>query len=142
VTSTTSKKPGDISEERPEGQSVRVYEVTTKIFGESRVNDSLETVVAFMEETGEEISEVLVLCRREDLHPDAIREENGSVFIGTLHRGAISYRFIEIFGWIEAQLLRMTPTARAAFFEQLASYIVEPDTAERVKRRWMQLMNG
>ncbi|MDQ3547458.1 MAG: hypothetical protein M3439_01450, partial [Chloroflexota bacterium] len=39
VTTTTSKKLGDLAEEQPDGTVVRAYEITTKPFGQARVTE-------------------------------------------------------------------------------------------------------
>ena len=137
VTSTTSNKAGDIAEVRPNGSVALCYEVTVKAFGQNRVEECSDSLTRYNEGTDAAISEVTVICRREDAHPDATEDDVGP-FIGKLEYGALTFLFVDIYHWITLQLLRMAVTARLRFYERLAEYVAEPNTAEKVKRFWKE----
>jgi hypothetical protein len=138
VTSTTSKKPGDITEEQPSGEIVRTYEVTVKPFGDQRVRESFDTVKAHEARTHVAIPEVLVLCRARDVVLDVERPNPESAYhLGSLTYEDVRYHFLDIFEWIMAQLDRMSPDARRSFHEKLHAYVSEPNTSEKVKRFWI-----
>lgn len=136
VTSTTSKKAGDIAEERKDGTIIQCYEVTVKAFGESRVEECTESFIEYNTATKSQIAEVVVLCRPGDCHPDAKTDDDSDLLLGTyVHRG-FTYQFVDLYEWIIAQLLRMAPSARMAFFRGLHDYVNHPNTAEAVKKFW------
>lgn len=139
VTSTTSKKPGDITEEQQDGTIIVVYEVTVKSFSASRIDESYQTLKAYEEITGIPINEVLVTCRQSDVPDHAQATSVAAPYLGKVEHHDVTYHFIDIFEWSMAQLLRMTVDARLAFYEKLAKYINDPNTAEKVKvyyREW------
>jgi len=141
VTSTTSKKPGDINEEQADGTVLCVYEVTVKPFGGARTVDSYETVKRYSTGKASPIREVVVICRPADVHPGI---ESGSrasaIYLGKLEHQDLTYHFINIYEWIVAQLSRMPVDARLSFHQQLSEYITDPNTSEAVKKRWADLV--
>jgi hypothetical protein len=140
VTSTTSKKPGDINEEQADGSVLCVYEVTVKEFGGQRVDESYDTVTQYSEGANSRIREVIVICRPEDLHPDAeTRSETSAIYLGRVEHQDLTYHFLDIYEWIIAQLSRMPVDARLSFHQELSEYIADPNTSEAVKRRWADL---
>lgn len=139
VTSTTSKKPGDINEELPDGTIVHVYEVTLKPFDQARVAESYMTVRGYDSAAGTSTSEVVVVCREEDAHPDATEKHIPVGYLGKVDHEDITYHFVEIYGWVMSELVRMPFDARLAFYESLNEYITHPNTAEAVKRAWREL---
>lgn len=138
VTSTTSKKPGDITEEQLDGTIIKTYEVTVKPFHQSRVIESYDTIKQFENNTKTKIDEITVICREGDQHPDAENTEK-EVYLGKLQYNNVTYQFIEINSWILGQLNRMTQDARVAFYMKLNDYIDDPNTSEQVKRFWQAL---
>jgi hypothetical protein len=142
VTSTTSKKPGDITEELPDGAVVLVYEVTTKRFNEQRVRESYDTVRAFDNRVGAQTDEVLVLCGSEDVHGSADRKRADSLYLGKLEYNDLTYYFYNLTAWIRARLAAMPSDARLAFHEQLREYVDDYNTSETVKRVWASLRRG
>ncbi|MDP9437900.1 MAG: hypothetical protein M3P49_04010 [Actinomycetota bacterium] len=140
VTSTTSKKPGDINEEQLDGTLAHVYEVTVKPFGPDRMRESYETVRDYDRSAGTETLEVLVICRREDRHPDADEGSGAPPYLGKVEHQDLTYHFIDLYSWMMAELLTMTPAARLAFYGRLDAYISDPNTSERVKRLWRRLL--
>ncbi len=138
VTSTTSKKPGDIMEQLADETIATCYEITVKPFDNARVIESYDTIRQYNEEHGTEVIEVIVICRKQDVHPDIVLGTINSFYLGKVDYQNITYHFIDIFEWIIAQLLRMTPVSRINFYEKLKQYINEPSTAEKVKIFFMQ----
>jgi hypothetical protein len=139
VTSTTGKKPGDILEAQADGTLLSVYEVSVKTFGEARVIDCHESIRAYCERTGADVPEVTVVCRREDRHPGAAAATVSALHLGTLAFHGLTFHFVNIYEWVMAQLLRMPPDARLAFYAGLGEYVADPSTAEGVKRCWKAL---
>lgn len=141
VTSTTSKKPGDIMEELLDGTLAKIYEVTVKPFGSSRVEESFDAISQFTNNTGTKVEEVIVICRKEDTHPDLTDEVNNSLYFGKLEYQNITYHFVDIFDWIMSQIIRMSVDARVSFYLKLQEYITNPNTSEKVKLFWRQRHN-
>jgi hypothetical protein len=139
VTSTTSKKPGDIIEQKTNGEILAVYEVTMKPFDEQRASDSEEAVRAFIKLTGQSIAEVVVICRDIDIHPSATQPEDTSIYLGKLAFRGLTYQFFEIHHWIEAALGRLSVEGRIEFYKALNDYIAKPATSERVKEFWKKI---
>ncbi len=135
VTSTTSKKPGDINEETSDGKVLLVYEVTVKPFNFSRMTESYEAVKAYNVIASSEIQEVQVICRKTDslaILPDG----EDKILIGKFEYQDLTYFFLDIYQWITANLLRMPSESRASFFGKLSTYVSHPNTAEKVKVFW------
>jgi hypothetical protein len=84
------------------------------------------------------ISEVLVICRAQDVHPEAKKTATKSGLLGTLDYGGLVFYFVDIYEWIMSQLLRMSASARLEFYERLEKYVQEPNTAVTVKQFWKQ----
>jgi hypothetical protein len=141
VTSTTSKKPGDINEEQADGTVLCVYEVTVKLFGGARMIDSYETVKRYSTGKALPIREVVVICRTSDVHP-GIEPDNriSAIYLGKLEHQDLTYHFINIYEWIIAQLSRMPVDARLSFHQQLSEYIADANTSEAVKKHWADLV--
>lgn len=137
VTNTTSKKPGDVTEELLDGTIVKVYEVTVKKFDLNRIVESYESVKEYCKHNDAVISEVTVICRKQDTTD--VLPESGEVYFGKYIHQDVIYHFIDLNNWILSQLMRMSQDARTAFFEALSGYISEVNTAEKVKIRWNDL---
>lgn len=138
VTSTTSHKPGDITEEQSDGTILLVYEVTVKRFGDQRMAESYSTVWDYNEHSGSNIKEVVVICRPDDAHSSADYED-GAAYLGKVEYQDLTYHFLDIYEWILGQLGRSPADARLAFHERLAEYVAHPNTSEKVKRKWVEL---
>lgn len=140
VTSTTSKKPGDLNEER-DGEIYKVYEVTVKPFDLARIRDSYDCISIYQQEHGIKIREVSVLCRQEDC-PQEMTASDLCLCRGQYEYQDVVYHFLDIYEWIAYLLQRMRPEGRRAFHELLNLYINETNTAETVKRLWRDLHTG
>jgi hypothetical protein len=135
VTSTTSKKPGDINEESIGGEILSVYEVTVKPFGEDRIVESFDTLRIFNESLEDAIDEVKVICRSSDC-PIAIEDRVSDFYFGSIQHENIEYSYIDIFQWLAAIIVHMTREGRKKFYDSLNKYVSEFNTAESVKNAW------
>ena len=138
VTSTTSKKPGDVNEEASDGNIFKVYEITVKPFDLSRIRDSYDCVRIYNEANETEINEIIVICRKEDC-PEDMTTSNLNGYIGKYCYQDIIYYFWDIYEWIANTLQRMTCNSRQGFFSDLNEYISDINTAEKVKILWNEL---
>lgn len=84
--------------------------------------------------------ELLVLCRKQDAHPDIVPFSN--LYLGKLEHQQVTFHYLDIYEWIAAQLLRMTASARRLFFVALQGYVEDKNTAVRVKYTWAALVTG
>lgn len=137
VTSTTSKKPGDINEEIS-GIILKVYEVTVKHFDIARIRDSYDCIAIYNAAHETNINEIIVVCRPEDCPPDMARS-GMSGYLGHYIYQNIIYYYWDIFEWMANTLQHMTSEGRTMFYLMLNSYINEPNTSEAVKRLWGEL---
>ncbi|MGM9641866.1 MAG: hypothetical protein ACI3XI_01520 [Eubacteriales bacterium] len=138
VTSTTSKKPGDVNEENPEGAILKVYEITVKPFDIARIRDSYDCLKIYEENSGKFISEVIVVCRPEDC-PAEMKKSNLHLCMGSYSYNEITYYYWNISEWIAETLQRMTAESRELFYLELNSYVSDFNTAETVKKLWQSL---
>lgn len=139
VTSTTSKKLGDLALELPDGIVTSPIEVTVKPFGQSRVEESVESIHQYAAGTGLSATEVIVLCRPADVHPDARAKQPAGIYLGQLEYGGLTFYYVDIYEWIRVQLLTLPPHARRHFHELMNDYVKEPNTSEKVKEAWRDL---
>ena len=138
VTSTTSKKPGDVNEESTDGEIFKVYEITVKPFDLARIRDSYDCVGKYNEENESNLNEIIVICRKEDC-PEEMECSTLNSYIGRFAYQDIMYYFWDIFEWISDTLQRMTPSGRIGFYSDLNTYIADINTAETVKILWRKL---
>lgn len=131
TTNTTSKKPGDVMEELP-NSAKRVYEVTVKKFSADRMRESHEAIKAW--DKNEDITEVIVICRAEDVPTEAIKEQSSSYLQGVAKNEDLTYYFVDIFAWIQEKLLSLTPAGRMKFHTDLTMHVNQINTSEKVKR--------
>ena len=141
VTSTTSKKPGDINEENPEGVVRKVYEITVKHFDLSRIRDSYDCVSIYNNTKNLDIHEVIVICRKEDCPSDMISSGLHG-YLGYYKYNDLVYYYWDIFEWIANTLQRMTDDGRVGFYLDLNSYIDDINTSISVKKLWKGLNEG
>lgn len=137
VTSTTSKKPGDIQEESSIEGVLKVYEITMKPFNEERMRDSFDTLVRYKENVGKMLDEVIVLCREQDC-PEELKEEC-KYYIGKADYNGVSYIFYDLFEWLFEQLLRLNKKGKEMFIQDFNHYVSLPDTSIKVKAKWQEI---
>lgn len=138
VTSTTSKKPGDVNEESTSGTIYKVYEITVKKFDLARIRDSYDAVSKYNETNATNLNEVIVICRVQDC-PSEIKKSELKSYLGSLTHNEMIYYYWDIFEWIADTLQRMTDVSRQSFYSDLNDYISEINTAESVKTLWREL---
>lgn len=131
TTNTTSKKPGDVVEEFPDG-SGRIYEITVKAFSTDRMMESYEAVRAF--DPKGTITEVFVVCRKQDVPDEAEGRSGSSYLLGSAKYQDVVYYFIDIYEWIKERLLFMPAEIRSKFYEDFVRHINQIGTSEGVKR--------
>lgn len=139
ISGARGKTLGDIVERQADGNIVHAYEVTVKAFGEERVRDSYEAIKAFDLKEGVKTSEIMVLCREQDAHPESAAAIEGSGYLGKLAHRDLTYHFVEIHNWLLFQILRMTPAARVSFHKKLDKYVSDFNASETVKQLWNKL---
>jgi len=138
ITSTTSKKLGDITEEQVGGLIVSAYEVTVKTFGSQRIREAYEAAKSYLAEAHAPNREIVVICRKKDVHPDAKPVSN--TYLGRLEYQDMTFHFVDIYEWISAQLLRMTADGRGSFFIKLQNYIADKNPSAKVKIAWSSII--
>jgi len=139
TTSTTSKKPGDISEYTRNGTLLAVYEVTVKGFTQQRIREAYAAMVAVSRDDTMLIPTVSVLCRNSDIPPEATSEVGSAAFLGEYEHQSLRFFFIDLFEWINLQLLRLAVSGRVRFYQKLDEYITHHNTALAVKEQWRTL---
>lgn len=137
TTSTTSKKLGDITEQKVTGCIALAYEVTVKKFGPQRVREAYESARAHNAGDSSQPYEMLVICRRQDLHSDVKPVSN--LYLGKLEYQDMVFHFIDIYEWMMAQLLRLSISARLSFFAKLQEYVFDKNTSSEVKYAWAEV---
>lgn len=141
VTSTTSKKPGDINEENANGEIYKVYEITVKHFDLARIRDSYATVTQYNTNNNKSITEIIVICRKEDC-PKEMNTSGLHSYLGNVHYKDIIYYYWDIFEWVSGILQKMPSDGRIAFYNDLNNYISNINTSMQVKNLWFKLHNN
>ena len=139
VTTSTSNKLGDLCVLDPRGEPLIAYEVTVKPFGAERVTDCTAAIHDYGAASGSSVTEMTVLCRPEDLHPEASGGNGRSAYLGAVDDQDVRYLFVDLFEWIRLELLGMPPSARAGFHSSLSEHVNDPNTAEGVKVAWAEI---
>lgn len=130
ATNTTSGKPGDLIERLPDGVE-KIYEVTVKKFDLSRAADSQQAVSAYANSGS--ISEVSVICLRDNVPEEASKSRDQAYLIGHLEYGGLKYRFIDIYAWVAARIHALSVPSRKKFHTALADRVNDINTSEEVK---------
>ncbi|UZT81513.1 hypothetical protein [Caproicibacterium sp. BJN0003] len=138
VTSTTSKKPGDVNEESSDGIIYKVYEITVKPFDLARIRDSYDCIIKYNEANNSDLNEIIVICRKEDCFID-MKKSGLHSYLGSYAYQNIMYYYWDIYEWVSDTLQRMTQGGRIAFYNDLNTYIEDINTAEKVKKLWYEL---
>lgn len=140
TSSTTSNKLGDITEELSSlNRTLLSYEVTVKKFDKERVVTAYEAAKDYVEKSKEEVNEIIVICRREDVPKDIESKCDSNLYLGKLFCKDIIFHFLDIYEWIMAQISRLSIDGRSTFFYKLQGYIHETNTSKTVKDEWAKL---
>lgn len=137
VTSTTSKKPGDITEECC-NRINKVYEITVKPFDMNRIVDSYDCIEKFNHDSEQQIHEVIVICRLEDC-PEQMQQSGFKLYMGSIDYQDVKYYFWNIYEWISSTLQRMPDSGKELFTVDIAGYINDINTSEDVKLEWRRI---
>ena len=138
VTSTTSKKPGDVNEEFENGNIYKVYEITVKPFDLPRIIDSYDTIRLYNENNSQHIHEIIVICREED-SVDDLNKSDLKGYMGSYEHNDLIYYYWNIWEWIANLLQRMDSGGRMNFYSSLNDYINDFNTSASVKLLWKEL---
>ena len=139
VTNVTSKKPGDIIEISDDGNVQVVIEVTTKPFGKQRIEESVDAVHVFCEESNQEIQEVMVLCRPMDVPAESKQLSQTNTHMATMEHEGVQFEFVNIYEWLGSLLSRLGTDGRQSLYSTFDEYVNEPNTAQSVKVMWAEL---
>lgn len=139
VTSTTSKKPGDVNEESSGGLILKVYEVTVKPFDIARIRDSYDCVRIYNETHNSDINEIIVICRKVDCPTEVVNSNGLHSILGTYRYKNLIYYYWDIYEWIASTLQRMHASGRLGFYKELNEYIDDVNTSDKVKALWHKL---
>ena len=139
VTTSTSNKLGDLCVLDSDDKPLLAYEVTIKPFGSERVTDCTAAIHDYSIANETRVTEMTVLCRPEDLHPDAHEIDDSSAYLGTVDDQDVRYRFVDLFEWIRLELLALPPSARTRFHSALSDYVNHANTVELVKVEWASI---
>ena len=142
VTTTTSKKLGDLAETQLDGTVIRAYEVTTKPFNAARVAEAYDAVRDFDAMSHVLTDEIVVVCEAGQQPPNTMGGDSAPGYLGALKHHDLTFQFIDVRAWLISQLLRMPIDARLDFYAALASYVADPNTAARVKMVWRAVHEG
>ena len=137
VTSTTSRKPGDVNEEGP-GKIYKVYEITVKPFDFDRIIDSYDCITKYNIRSNTLIHEIVVICRPEDC-PKLDTSGCSAFYLGRFVYQDVVYYYWNIYEWIVYMLQQMPDDGRLLFFVNLSGYIADINTAETVKLEWQKI---
>jgi hypothetical protein len=135
TTNTTSKKAGDIVESL-NGKVINVYEVTVKPFGSQRLREAVDSINAYNSVNEDLISEVKVICRKEDCHDFSPR---GGLFMTEVFSNGVRFVFLDIAMVVESLLSQLNEHHRVLFLSKLQQYASHHNTAEKVKTAWQTL---
>lgn len=136
TTNTTSKKAGDAIEQFPD-ETEFIYEITVKEFDDDRLRESYEAIKDY--DNRNKIREVFVICREQDIPDKTVNQFDSKFFLGIVSHQDLVYYFIDIFEWVQEKILFLTPYGRGQYYQELATYINDPNTSEKVKiyfRQW------
>jgi len=139
VTNVTSKKPGDMVEISDDGNVQVVIEVTTKPFGKQRVEESVDAVHVFCEESNQEIQEVMVICRPTDIPIESKKLSQTNTHMATMEYEGVRFEFVNIYEWLGSLLSRLGMEGRRGLYSTFDEYVNEPNTAQSVKATWAEL---
>ncbi len=142
TTNLTSKKLGDLTVFKETGEVISIYEVTLKEFTEQRIEECSKSLIGNLGAEAAGNSEVIVLCRQEDMPSIAIAsEEPGLILGGLTDKLGVKYNFIDIFQWINIRILELNKTFRVEYFRRVEAYVNRVKTPLKVKSKWTELID-
>jgi hypothetical protein len=141
TTNLTSKKVGDLSVYKKTGSVISIYEVTLKEFTEQRISECSQSLIGNLGNEAGSKSEVIVLCRQEDMPSIAISAAEKGIVLGIFtDKFGIRYNFIDLFQWVSIRILELDQEFRAEYFSRLESYVNRVKTPLKVKSKWAEII--
>ncbi len=143
TTNLTSKKVGDLSITKKSGALISIYEVTLKEFTDQRIVECSQSLIGNLGSEAASQSEVIVLCRKQDVPNSASTVKSNSLVHGRLtDKFGIRYNFIDIFEWINIRIIELDEGHRKKFFSRLESYVNRVKTPVKVKSKWAEILQS
>ncbi len=143
TTNLTSKKVGDLSITKKSGALVSIYEVTLKEFTEQRIVECSQSLIGNLGSEAASESEVIVLCRKQDVPNSAFTATGNSLFLGRLtDKFGIRYNFVDIFEWINIRIIELDDEHKRAYFSRIESYVNRVKTPVKVKSKWAEILKS
>jgi hypothetical protein len=143
TTNLTSKKVGDLSVTKKSGALISIYEVTLKAFTEQRIAECSQSLIGNLGDEAGRQSEVIVLCRKQDVPEIASNVKVNSLIHGRLtDKFGIKYNFIDIFEWINIRILELDQQHRSEYFGRIQSYVNRVKTPVKVKSKWAEILQA
>lgn len=128
-TNTTSKKAGDLWEtSKDSGALETIYEITVKPVDEKRLDDCVESLVAL----GLQLLPVTFICRIPNDVEGLVMEGN------SLNHGGVNFQFLDIQDFIQTTYCLLTADQRAAYFEQLQTFIGDVNRKSSTRQYWSE----
>lgn len=133
ASNTTSGKAGDFTETF--GNSLRIYEVTTKTIDMQRLNESADSINRFLLSISSLANiDATFLCNTKYITLNVANEVDKNT--GTIQIQNLVYSFIELSDWIFYMLERLGTSGRNTAMEYIQQYAQAPDTDLSVKDIW------
>lgn len=143
TTNLTSKKIGDLSVYTKSGSVISVYEVTLKEFTEQRITECSQSLIGNLGRVAGSASEVIVLCRIEDMPSIATAAIDKGLILGRFtDKFGIRYNFIDLFQWISIRILELDKVYRSEYFSRLEAYVNRVKTPLKVKNKWAEIVHN
>ena len=143
TTNLTSKKVGDLSIRKKSGALVSIYEVTLKEFTDQRIVECSQSLIGNLGSEVASQSEVIVLCRKQDVPNSANTVKSNSLVYGRLtDKFGIRYNFIDIFEWINIRIIELDEEHRSEYFSRIESYVNRVKTPVKVKSKWAEILQS
>jgi len=143
TTNLTSKKVGDLSVTKKSGSVISIYEVTLKEFSDQRIVECSQSLIGNLGSEAGSKSEVIVLCREQDVPNSATIVKSNSLILGRLvDKFGIRYNFIDIFEWISIRILELDLEHRNEYFKRIESYVNQVKTPVKVKGKWAEILKS
>lgn len=143
TTNLTSKKPGDLSITNSSGSLILIYEVTLKEFTEQRITECSQSLIGVLGVDAGSKSEVIVLCRKQDVLNDLLLETDNTFFYGRItDKFGIRYNFIDVFNWIKIKIIELDQDYRIEYFSRIEAYVNRVKTPVKVKNKWAEILKA
>lgn len=135
-------KFGDFDIMGPDRKVKAVLEITTKSFGQRRLEESAHHILSMNEKTQDEalkVRNVNVVCTPDNC-PAEWRDQDiaGSVIIGSTTLMGLTYTFLDIQLFISSIISLMSPAQRTLLLGDIGQYANGSSAPPKVKRIWSE----